>query len=173
MHVQVAKPAGTARAVARSSAVVTRAAARSNWLPGSDFPAHLEQSKLPGCFGFDPLGLGADPERLVWFAEAERVHSRWAMLGVAGILLLVRRCGLGGLWAARAVGCGLCLCCQCHRASFNSTNGRPCRLSARCPPLQEITNPNLFWYTAPTQIELPFDITGLVFFELVVMHVSR
>ena len=38
--------------------------------------------------------------------------------------------------------------------------------------LQEITNPNLFWYTAPTQIELPFDITGLVFFELVVMHVS-
>ena len=37
----------------------------------------------------DPLGLGANPERLVWFAEAERVHSRWAMLAVAGILAQV------------------------------------------------------------------------------------
>jgi hypothetical protein len=34
----------------------------------------------------DPLGLGANDERLRWFSEAERVHSRWAMLGVAGIL---------------------------------------------------------------------------------------
>ena len=102
---QVAKPAGPARAVARSGAVVARAAARSNWLPGSDFPAHLEQSKLPGCFGFDPLGLGADPERLVWFAEAERVHARWAMLGVAGILLQVRavlRCAAARCAAQRA-----------------------------------------------------------------------
>lgn len=37
----------------------------------------------------DPLGLGANPERLTWFAEAERVHSRWAMLAVAGILVQV------------------------------------------------------------------------------------
>lgn len=41
-----------------------------------------------------------------------------------------------------------------------------------CACLQEVTNPNVFWYTAPTQIELPFDITGLVAFELFVMHVS-
>eukprot|EP00887_Chlorella_sp_A99_P002675 scaffold6.g2675.t1 len=70
---------------ARSS-VTVRAAARANWLPGTDFPPHLENSKLPACYGFDPLGLGANPERLVWFAESERVHCRWAMLGVAGIL---------------------------------------------------------------------------------------
>lgn len=38
---------------------------------------------------FDPLGLGADPERLAWFAESERVHARWAMLAVAGILVQV------------------------------------------------------------------------------------
>ena len=41
---------------------------------------------LPGDFGFDPLGLGANADTLKWFAEAERVHCRWAMLGVAGIL---------------------------------------------------------------------------------------
>lgn len=40
--------------------------------------------------GFDPLGLGANEERLAWFAESERVHCRWAMLGVAGILAQVR-----------------------------------------------------------------------------------
>ncbi len=39
---------------------------------------------------FDPLGLGADPERLAWFAESERVHARWAMLAVAGIAVQVR-----------------------------------------------------------------------------------
>ncbi|PSC72716.1 light-harvesting of photosystem I [Micractinium conductrix] len=107
--------------VARSG-VVVNAAARSNWLPGSDFPAHLEDCKLPACYGFDPLGLGADPERLKWFAESERVHCRWAMLGVAGIMA------------------------------------------------QELINPNQFWYTSSAEIELPYDITGLVAFELIVMH---
>ena len=38
---------------------------------------------------FDPLGLGGDPDRLAWFAESERIHSRWAMLAVAGILVQV------------------------------------------------------------------------------------
>ncbi|KAL5995143.1 Photosystem I chlorophyll a/b-binding protein 6, chloroplastic [Asimina triloba] len=71
---------------------------------------------LPGDFGFDPLGLdiayidndhlyyillitfssihppqpinlGSDPELLRWFAQAELMHSRWAMLAVAGILI--------------------------------------------------------------------------------------
>lgn len=35
---------------------------------GSNPPAHLDGS-LPGDFGWDPLGLGADPDRLKWFAE--------------------------------------------------------------------------------------------------------
>ena len=43
---------------------------------------------MPLC-RFDPLGLGGDPERLKWFAESERIHSRWAMLAVAGILVQV------------------------------------------------------------------------------------
>jgi len=62
------------------------AAQRPIWLPGNDFPKHLENCKLPGNYGFDPLGLGANEERLKWFAESERVHCRWAMLGVAGVL---------------------------------------------------------------------------------------
>lgn len=58
---------------------------RALWLPGSTPPAHLDGS-APGDFGFDPLGLGSNPEKLAWFKESERVHARWAMLGVAGVL---------------------------------------------------------------------------------------
>lgn len=36
-------------------------------------------------------GLGSNPEQLKWFAESERVHCRWAMLAVAGILGQVRK----------------------------------------------------------------------------------
>lgn len=97
-------------------------AARPSWLPGEAFPAHLENAKIPGNYGFDPLGLGANPERLTWFRESERVHSRWAMLGVAGILV------------------------------------------------QEITHPDVFWYTSGATVELPFNLAGLLAFELFVMH---
>ena len=82
----------------------------------------MENVKLPGNYGFDPLGLGANEERLKWFAESERVHARWAMLGVAGILA------------------------------------------------QEIVRPDVFWYTSGADLELPFNITGLLAFELFVMH---
>lgn len=84
--------------------------------------ADLESSNLPGNFGFDPLGLGANDERLKYFAEAERVHARWAMLGVAGILA------------------------------------------------GELTHPDVFWYTAPTKIDLPFNLAGLAAFQLFTMH---
>jgi len=36
--------------------------------------------------GFDPLGLGIDPDRLKWYVEAELQNGRWAMMAVAGIL---------------------------------------------------------------------------------------
>lgn len=38
--------------------------------------------------------------------------------------------------------------------------------------MQEIVKPDVFWYTSGATVELPFDITGLVAFELFVMHVS-
>lgn len=59
---------------------------RPVWFPGTTPPEWLDGS-LPGDFGFDPLGLGSDPELLKWFAQAELMHSRWAMLAVAGILI--------------------------------------------------------------------------------------
>ncbi|KAK9099568.1 hypothetical protein Syun_026613 [Stephania yunnanensis] len=59
---------------------------RPLWFPGSSPPEWLDGS-LPGDFGFDPLGLGSDRELLRWFAQAELMHCRWAMLGVAGIII--------------------------------------------------------------------------------------
>jgi len=84
-------------------------------------PTPLPRS-LPADYGFDPLGLGSNPESLKWFAEAERVHARWAMLGVAGIL--------GA----------------------------------------ELVKPGVFWYEAATKVDLPFNIQGLVAFQLITMH---
>merc|ERR1712224_543962 len=55
------------------------------WLPGSLAPAHLD-GKLPGDFGFDPLGLGKDPQTMKWYRQAELQHARWAMLATFGIL---------------------------------------------------------------------------------------
>ena len=57
--------------------VVARAADRPLWLPGSDTPAWLDGS-LAGDYGFDPLGLGSDPETLKYFVHAEIVHARCA-----------------------------------------------------------------------------------------------
>ncbi|PIN06641.1 hypothetical protein CDL12_20800 [Handroanthus impetiginosus] len=61
-------------------------AKKGEWLPGLPSPAYLDGS-LPGDNGFDPLGLAEDPENLKWYIQAELVNSRWAMLGVAGMLL--------------------------------------------------------------------------------------
>jgi len=55
------------------------------WLLGAQPPPYLDGS-LPGDYGFDPLGLGADPDRLKWYAEAEKTNGRWAMMAVPGIL---------------------------------------------------------------------------------------
>lgn len=46
----------------------------------------LSKFRLAGDYGFDPLGLGEDPESLKWYVQAELVHARFAMAGVAGIL---------------------------------------------------------------------------------------
>lgn len=82
----------------RSSSVVVRSAQRATWLPGLDPPTHLNGT-LVGDFGFDPLGLGEDPKSLRWYVQAELVHGRFAMAGVAGILFtdLLRVTGINNL----------------------------------------------------------------------------
>merc|ERR1719504_502990 len=57
----------------------------AKWLPGTTAPTHLD-GKIPGDYGFDPLGLGSDPNRLKWYVEAEKMNGRWAMTAAAGIL---------------------------------------------------------------------------------------
>lgn len=72
-------------AKAGRTSVRVQAAVDAKWLPGAKSPAHLD-GKAPGDFGFDPLGLGSDPERLKWYSEAEKMNGRWAMAACAGIL---------------------------------------------------------------------------------------
>ncbi|XP_022726822.1 chlorophyll a-b binding protein, chloroplastic [Durio zibethinus] len=77
----------TAPTGARTVAVCAAAdPGRPLWFPGSTPPPWLDGS-LPGDFGFDPLGLGSDPETLRWNVQSEIVHCRWAMLGAAGIFI--------------------------------------------------------------------------------------
>lgn len=86
-----------ARSIRVSKAVVY-AQTRPTWLPGLDPPSYLDGT-LAGDFGFDPLGLGEDPKSLRWYVQAELVHARFAMAGVAGILFtdLLRATGISKL----------------------------------------------------------------------------
>merc|ERR1712061_286491 len=68
-----------------------------SWLPGSATPSYL--TNITGSYGFDPLGLGSTPTNLVRFQEAELIHCRWAMLGVAGSLV-VELLGFGNWYDA-------------------------------------------------------------------------
>nr|Q36718.1 RecName: Full=Chlorophyll a-b binding protein 1B-20, chloroplastic; AltName: Full=LHCI type I CAB-1B-20; AltName: Full=Light-harvesting complex I 20 kDa protein; Flags: Precursor [Hordeum vulgare] len=73
---------GSPRSTRRDVAVQ----AKGSWLPGLQSPAYLDGS-LEGDNGFDPLALAEDPEDLRWFVQADVVNGRWAMLGVAGMLI--------------------------------------------------------------------------------------
>jgi light-harvesting complex I chlorophyll a/b binding protein 4 len=70
----------------RSLRCSVRAEASDLWFPSAARPSYLNGT-LAGDRGFDPLGLGADPVALKWYQQSELVHARWAMLGVAGILV--------------------------------------------------------------------------------------
>eukprot|EP00878_Enallax_costatus_P000304 GHUV01000377.1.p1 GENE.GHUV01000377.1~~GHUV01000377.1.p1 ORF type:complete len:264 (+),score=85.78 GHUV01000377.1:141-932(+) len=83
---QAALSKSASRAPASRSAVVVRATAdRKLWAPTVNAPAYLN-GEMAGDYGFDPMGLGADPVALKWYRQSELVHARWAMLGVAGVL---------------------------------------------------------------------------------------
>nr|GMC54278.1 photosystem I chlorophyll A/B-binding protein 5, chloroplastic [Ipomoea batatas] len=91
-------PVKTAPCPRKCRSLVVRAQQRPTWLPGLDPPSYLDGT-LAGDFGFDPLGLGENPESLRWYVQAELVHARFAMAGVAGILFtdLLRVTGIKDL----------------------------------------------------------------------------
>lgn len=72
--------------VSRGAVRVRAASADQLWYPGAARPAYLDGS-MAGDRGFDPMALGANPTALKWYQQSELQHARWAMLGVAGILV--------------------------------------------------------------------------------------
>jgi len=80
------KVSSAVAAPSSSSQVLKIEAKKGEWLPGLSSPSYLNGS-LAGDNGFDPLGLGADPDALKWYVQAELQNGRWAMLGVAGALI--------------------------------------------------------------------------------------
>jgi hypothetical protein len=84
LKARVARRGVAARASRARVVAVSASAARPNYFPGTTPPKHLDGT-MPGDYGFDPLNLGEDKAALEWYQQAELMHARWAMLGVAGM----------------------------------------------------------------------------------------
>jgi light-harvesting complex II chlorophyll a/b binding protein 5 len=64
---------------------------RKLYLPGgllddADVPAYLT-GELAGDYGYDPLGLGKDPEQVETYRKYELIHARWAMVATIGVIV--------------------------------------------------------------------------------------
>lgn len=90
------------RRVASGVSNGSKVQARATWLPGAKVPDYLDGS-LPGDYGCDPFGLAEDPANFTRFREAEVLHARWAMLGVAGMVAVELEPNAPGGWLDAAL----------------------------------------------------------------------
>ena len=138
--------------------------------------------------GCDPLNLAEDADNLRWYREAElqvracrgeRAACARARACVGRLLSLGEpACSAARRARARPSSCRRCLGLDDAHADACGTrayvqHARWAMLGAAGVLAQEIWNPDVFFYTAPTQIaqeDFLFPIAGVVAFQFLTMH---
>lgn len=140
---------------ARTFNPVRAAADRPVWLPGSPPAKHLDGVwRVPWCSCFTPGPQASSPVTMALIP--------WAWLPLATL-------PCGAYARLQSTGPSPIPHCSYYREA-ELVHGRWAMLGCAGVLAQEIVRPDVFFYTAPQQIELPFNAAGIIAFQIFVMH---